>query len=161
MRAMPAVTLVLLALAGCGGDEQGGSSSAPQTGQQTTQTEQQTTQSTATGQADADPRAALRDCFQKAGAKLADSGLDLRFAAGSALGADVETDIASVRGDLAVSSFKPSGSGNWRIYFAVPEGGDAPGFTDILRNPRDAAVVAYVNPGDPEIIAKADACTSE
>jgi hypothetical protein len=159
--------VVALGLSACGGDEETTTDASPPTSTtQTTDeatTEQTTTEEQTTGTtAAADTADELEKCLRDAGAKLASSPADLRFAAGSAIGGDVRTDISARRGDLRVYSLRPSGGDSWRIYVAAPRrAGDAPGLTDLLSDPGAAVVTAYVNPASRTTVRKADACLTD
>ena len=167
MRAI-VITLVTaaLALSGCGGDDQTATDSSPPTSSTQTTTEEATTgqtttegETTGTTAPAADAANELEDCLRDAGAKLASSPADLRFAAGAAIRGDVRTDISAERGKLRVYSLRPSGGDGWRIYAAAPRGaGNAPGISDLLGDPGAAVVTAYVNPANRRTIRKADAC---
>ena len=162
------ITLVTaaLALSGCGGDDQTATDSSPPTS--TTQTTTEADDDRADDDRGGDDRddgsggrrrRELEDCLRDAGAKLASSPADLRFAAGLAIGGDVRTDISAERGNLRVYSLRPTGGDGWRIYVAAPRrAGDAPGISDLLGDPGAAVVTAYVNPADGRTIRKADAC---
>jgi hypothetical protein len=144
------------ALAACGGDNESDSASQPRESSSSSSAPAPTT--TAAG----DTKTALAQCWRDAGAKIATSPADLRFAAGAALGTDVASDTSSVRGDLATYSFKPTGDDRWPIYFATPESADqAPSFSALLADPGSAVVAAYVNPADPRTVARADVCMSD
>jgi hypothetical protein len=150
MRAI-ATTLAAAALllSGCGGDDGTATDTTSTTGEQTT----------ATTAPAADAVKELEECLRDAGAKLASSPADLRFAAGSALRGDVRTDISAERGNLRLYSLRPSGENGWRIYAAAPRGaGAAPGLADLVRDPGAAVVTAYVDPADPGTNRAADAC---
>lgn len=166
MRAI-VITLVTaaLALSGCGGDDETATESSPPTSTTQTTTDDATTQQTTTEEETtgtttaADTAKELEDCLRDAGAKLASSPADLRFAAGAAIGGDVRTDISAARGNLRVYSLRPTGGDGWRIYVAAPRrAGGAPDITDLLGNPGAAVVTAYVNPANRRTIRKADAC---
>ena len=146
------LAVAALLLSGCGGDDGTTTDSSAPTATTQTTTEEQTTA------AAADAAEELEGCLRKAGAKLASSPADLRFAAGSAIRGDVRTDISAERGNLRVFSLQPS-DGDWRIYVAAPRrAGGAPGIQDLLSDPGAAVVTAYVNPADQATIREADAC---
>src|SRR5688500_2660789 len=163
MRAI-VITFVIaaLGLSACGGDEETTTDASPPTSTTQTTTEETTTEEQTTGTtAAADTAEELEACLRDAGAKLASSPADLRFAAGSAISGDVRTDISARRGDLRVYSLRPSGEDSWRIYVAAPRrAGDAPGLSDLLSDPGAAVVTAYVNPATGSTVRKADACMS-
>jgi thiamine biosynthesis lipoprotein ApbE len=165
MRTIVILLAAALVLSACGGDDEPtGGSTAPATTQQTatqdtttqTTTEERTTTTTAPA---ADTAEDLEACLRDAGAELASSPADLRFAAGAAISGDVRTDISARRGNLRVYSLQPSGGDDWRIYVAAPRrGGGAPELADLLRDPGSAVVVAYVEPATGATVRKADAC---
>jgi hypothetical protein len=156
MRAVMTVALLAAAtLTACGGGSGSSTTPAPSPSSPNSSSPSATGSTTSGG----DTKAALTQCWRTAGAKIADDPADLRFAAGAALGANVESDASGVRGDLATYSFKPTGQDRWRLYFATPEAADqAPSFSALLADPASAVVAAYVNPADQQIIGRADEC---
>jgi len=100
----------------------------------------------------------LEACLVSAGAKVAKSASDLRFAAGTGIGTGAETDIAAVVGGIEVTSFKPSDNSGWRLYFGKPEGSPALSYSAVLKDPTSAEVAAYIPPGSGVDPAKADDC---
>jgi hypothetical protein len=169
MRAIVIMLVVAaLGLSACGGDDETATDAPSPTSTTQTTTDEATTEQTTTEEqttgttAAADTAEELEKCLRDAGAKLASSPADLRFAAGSAIGGDVRTDISARRGNLRVYSLRPSGGDSWRIYVAAPRrAGDAPGLSDLLSDPGAAVVTAYVNPGNRTTVRKADACLTD
>ncbi len=77
--------------------------------------------------------ASLKRCWRNAGARIATSARDLRFAAGrTAIAAAVSPGKTSIKGD------------NWRIFYAHGADDEDPGWERVVRNPRIVPVVAYI-----------------
>ena len=98
--------------------------------------------------------ASLERCWRRAGAQIASSGRDLRFAIrGTVKAVAIKSGLVSVKG-----TFKGAA---WRVFYTLPADGDDPGL-GVLRKPRTVRAVAYVrNAGaHPRVVAKARACGS-
>ncbi len=89
-------------------------------------------------------------CWRAAGARIATSARDLTFAAADMPVIAVREDRVSAKG------------GDWRIFYALPEGGRDPGLEEVIANPGAAAAVAYVRDAarKPAVVARARSCTS-
>lgn len=90
----------------------------------------------------------LRSCWRRAGARIATSTDDLRFAAGRrATHVAVRSSHVSAKAD------------DWRIFYALPESGD-PGLAAVVARPSRVPAVAYVR--DPvahaDVVNAARAC---
>jgi hypothetical protein len=87
-------------------------------------------------------------CWRAAGAQIATTATDLAFAA-------AERPVTALRADRVSAK-----GGNWRIFYTLPPGGRDPGLARIIRNPKAAAVVAYVENAraNTGAVARARAC---
>ena len=110
------------------------------------------------GSSDADnPTETIAACLSDAGATIADSATELRFAAPQGLAAHHYSG-ADRSGTLAVGSFSGSSSGGWTIFYVVRKGVELQ-LATVVRHPDNGAkVVAYVHPRDPAVSAAARAC---
>ena len=102
-------------------------------------------------EADAPSPASLERCWRRAGARLATSAADLRFAVGGAAKA-----IAIKPGRVSVK-----GQG-WRVFYTLPADGEDPGLKTVLAKPGSVRAVAYVKDAaaHPRTVARARACGS-
>lgn len=172
------LTILCLGAAGCGPDEpepteRDRGDVRPATTRTVTRTVIRTvTQAPPTAALSAE---GLEACLTESGADLArspgqgDTSSDLGFAL--PIGDGAEVDLSAQIGDLATYSVKPSTldpadgrnyNGDWRVYWAVPDEPDAPGYSEIVEDPGLAEVAAYVAPDTPgtdsDQIAAADRC---
>ena len=76
--------------------------------------------------------AAYERCWRAAGARIATTAVDLRFAAADMPTVAVRADRVSAKG------------GDWRIFYTLPPDGRDPGLAEVIAEPRAAGVVAYV-----------------
>ena len=91
----------------------------------------------------------LKRCWQAAGAKIATRAEHLRFAD--------ENDAEHIGATISRVSVKGA---NWRIFYTMDDGGEDPGLFDVLRDPRNADVVAYVKDASdhPDVVTAARDC---
>jgi hypothetical protein len=71
-------------------------------------------------------------CWREAGARIATKPAQLAFAAADRPVVALRADRVSAKG------------GDWRIFYTLPPGGKDPGLAQIIRDPRAAAAVAYI-----------------
>jgi len=93
--------------------------------------------------------ASLERCWRQAGAAIATSARELRFAVG-----DTASNVAISPGRVSVKAT------DWRIFYTLPSGGEDPGLATVLAKPSSVRAVAYVRdaPAHAGIVAKARAC---
>ena len=85
---------------------------------------------------DAPSPATLERCWKRAGANIASSGRDLRFAIdGTAKAIAIKPGLVSVKGESA------DGVG-WRVFYTLPADGEDPGL-GVLKKPGTVRAVAY------------------
>ena len=86
---------------------------------------------------DAPSPASLERCWKRAGAHIAASGRDLRFAIhGTAKAIAIKPGLVSVKGESA-------GGVAWRVFYTLPADGEDPGL-GVFRKPSTVGAVAYV-----------------
>jgi hypothetical protein len=102
------------------------------------------------GESEPTPSAAeLERCWRRAGARIASTRADLRFASfDTVTSVSDKPGLVSVKGD------------DWRIFYTVPEDGEDPGIDAILADPSRASAVAYVKDASdhPRVVARARSC---
>ena len=93
--------------------------------------------------------ASLERCWRRAGAVIASSARELRFAVG-----DTARHIAISPGRVSVKAK------DWRIFYTLPADGEDPGLGTVLAKPSTVRTVAYVKdaPAHAGIVARARAC---
>lgn len=105
---------------------------------------------------DAPSPAALERCWKRAGANIASSGRDLRFAVdGTAKAIAIKPGLVSVKGESA-------GGVGWRVFYTLPADGEDPGLDVVLSKPRTVGAVAYVRDAaaHPRVVERMRACGS-
>jgi hypothetical protein len=96
----------------------------------------------------------LERCWKRAGAQIASSGKDLRFAIhGTVKAVAIKSGLVSVKG--------VSNGVGWRVFYTLPADGVDPGLR-VLRKPRTVRAVAYVRDAKahPRVVNRARACGS-
>ena len=91
----------------------------------------------------------LERCWRQAGARIAASARDLRFAVGGhARHIAVSPGRVSVKGP------------DWRVFYTLPADGEDPGLAKVLAKPSTVRAVAYVEdaPAHARVVAKARDC---
>ena len=91
----------------------------------------------------------MERCWRRAGASIASSAGDLRFAVGS-----TARNIAIKPGQISVKGKR------WRIFYTLPSDGEDPGLATVLAKPSTVSAVAYVQdaPAHAGVVEKARAC---
>lgn len=98
---------------------------------------------------DAPSPASLERCWRRAGARIASSAGDVRFAVGGhARHITISPGRVSVKGP------------DWRIFYTLPSDGEDPGLAKVLAKPSTVRAVAYVSdaPAHAGIVARARVC---
>ena len=87
-------------------------------------------------------------CWRAAGAQIAANATDIAFAAADRAVVALRAGRVSAKG------------GDWRIFYTLPPGGRDPGLARVVRDPRAAAVVAYVENAraNADVVERARAC---
>lgn len=87
-------------------------------------------------------------CWRAAGAQIAANATDIAFAAADRAVVALRADRVSAKG------------GDWRIFYTLAPGRRDPGLARVIRDPRAAAVVAYVENAraNADVVERARAC---
>jgi hypothetical protein len=144
MRRAIALGAATLVLAGCGGDDGGGSDETAATRPETS----------ATAPAPP-PRPTLRDCLTEAGAQVATQADDLQFAQEAAEADELSFTLNQEIAGRVAQVVEPEAGDDWRVFVVAKP--DVEPDAEAITDPTTADLVMYLE-GDVAAIERAEEC---